>query len=60
MHLLDGFKEIFYKRRTNAATYDIYTDMIVTFSCKDPDNILGTDFDIYSNHEDALKETHSW
>ena len=56
----DRYADIYYKRRTNAANYDIYSDMIIKFSCDDSDNTLGTDYDIYSTLDDALRNENEW
>eukprot|EP01083_Nonionella_stella_P048819 130317_1 len=50
-------KEIFYKRITNPFTFDVYSSMISWLST---DNILNTDFKLYTTLQDALTDSNQW
>ena len=49
---------IYYKRLRNKDTFDAYGNMKELWSSSD--NILGTDFNLYSTLSDALSDTNAW
>ena len=51
-------KEIFYKRLTNVDTFDVASVMYQTWTSGN--NLIGTDFQLYSTFEDALEDTNPW
>jgi hypothetical protein len=51
-------QNIYYKRITDYSSFDAYSNFLVTWSSSN--NILGTDFNLYSNLADALAETNPW
>jgi len=51
-------REIYYKRIGTVDGFDAYGNMKETWSSTD--NILGTDFNLFSTFEDALSDTNAW
>ena len=53
----DSHREIYYKRLTKLDTFDLYS---YTDNWRSQDNILGTDFNLYSTLEDAKNDRNAW
>jgi len=48
---------IYYKRYTDLDSFDLYT---YTYDWESTNNVLGTDFNLFSTLEDALADTNAW
>ena len=53
----DTHKVIYYKRHTMLDSFDLYT---YTYNWQSTDNILGTDFDLFSTLSDAMTGSNPW
>jgi hypothetical protein len=51
-------QQIFYKRLTGLNTFEPYTYMLQSWV--EADNVMGTDFELYSTYHDALAGTNAW
>ena len=49
---------VYYKRLTDLQSFDAYNHMIVTWS--NENNVLGTDFNLYSSESDMLADRNAW
>ena len=53
----DGWDVIYYKRYTMLDSFDLYT---YTYDWENTNNVLGTDFDLFSTLSDALSGSNPW
>jgi hypothetical protein len=58
----DSHKDIYYKRLTELPPPEKLDllDLFMNNWYSSPDNVLGTDFELYSSYEDALSRTGNW
>ena len=57
-YIVNGATYNYYKRLTNKATFDFYTNFAATWGSSN--NILNTDFQMYSTYTDLLAGSNSW
>jgi hypothetical protein len=49
---------IYYKRKSSVDSFSLYDNMVKEW--EKTNNVLGTDFDLYSTYNDLLSDTNKW
>ena len=57
-YIVNGITYNYYQRLTNKASFDFYTNFASNWGHND--NILNTDFKMYSTYDDLLEDTNAW